>query len=414
MSHSIYSKKKNIKICCVKNLHKINCDRSAIFHFEKEHYYKRCENTPFLVLISVPAFSDALQKCLHKYPKQNIYFYDISKRFCWLQEFDSLEELRSSGKVYTQTGIVCLLIKKPSTCISLITDLNACLFISKFEDKINLPWDSLENTIQAMLSGQTENAINSLNELEENKKRKEEGISSSVDIVIDLFKSHLVDILLSTEAVLFAKYALEIQSAHYMTEVQKSSSIKRKGALTGALALTKVISEYVYSDEIKSPFKGNENLYDMPLNRDEKKDHILWMSEETDFLNKYLYTNLFAKYSQSICSFNHSICFETHGLNDIDVDFERFQSGKVNIDTIPKMNSSRSLTAESLECKSYKISKMRFPGERKRKRKQRGYIEPVVPNGMNMSFNNSCMVQPLIPTIDILCPISSSPCLLLN
>lgn len=72
------------------------------------------------------------------------------------------------------------------------------------------------------------------------------------------------------------------------------------------------------------------------------------------------------------------------------------------------------LSAESLECKSYKISKMRFPGERKCKRKQRGYIEPAVPNGMNMSFNNSCMVQPLIPTIDILCPISSSPCLLLN
>lgn len=151
----------------------------------------------------------------------------------------------------------------------------------------------------------------------------------------------------------------------------------------------------------------------MPLNRDEKKDPILWISEETDFLNKYSYTNLFAQYSQSICSFNHSICFETHGLNDIDVDFERFQSGKVNIVT-PKMNLSRSLTAESLECKSYKISKMRFPGERKCKRKQRGYIEPAVPNGMNMSFNNSCMVQPLIPTIDILCPISSSPCLLLN
>lgn len=52
--------------------------------------------------------------------------------------------------------------------------------------------------------------INFLNELEENKKRKEEGIFFLVDIVIDLFKLYFVDILLSIEVVLFVKYVLEI------------------------------------------------------------------------------------------------------------------------------------------------------------------------------------------------------------
>lgn len=61
-----------------------------------------------------------------------------------------------------------------------------------------------------MLSGQIENVINFLNELEENKKRKEEGIFFLVDIVIDLFKLYFVDILLSIEVVLFVKYVLEI------------------------------------------------------------------------------------------------------------------------------------------------------------------------------------------------------------
>lgn len=57
--------------------------------------------------------------------------------------------------------------------------------------------------------------------------------------------------------------------------------------------MIKVILEYVFFDEIKFLFKGNENLNDMLLNRDEKKDLIFWISEEIDFLNKYLYINLF-------------------------------------------------------------------------------------------------------------------------
>lgn len=277
MLRSVYSKKENLKIRCVK---KIKCNNSPNLSFEKRHSQERSKDTTVLILIRAPAFSNALQKCLPQLLKQKIFFYDPEQLSC-LQEFDSLDDLCSSRKVLTQTGIVCLLIKKSGRCISTISDLDECILISPFEDTINLQWDSLENTMQAVLSGQTGNAIKSLNELQENNKRKQEDVSFfSIDIVIDLFKSHLLNILVSTETVFTTTYALRVQNAHYMTEFQKHMSIARKIVLP---VFVKSVSDYLSSDENESSGESTERLHNSTVHKDEEKEETqrIW-NEDSD------------------------------------------------------------------------------------------------------------------------------------
>lgn len=265
MLHSVSSKKKNLKI------KKIKCNVSQNISFEKRHSQERSKDKSVLILIRAPAFSNALQKCLPQLLKQNIFFYDPEKLSC-LQEFDSLDDLRSSRKVLTQKGIICLLIKKSGRCISTIGDLEECILITPFDDTINLQWDSLENTMQAVLSGQTGNAIKSLNELQENNKiKQEQGSFSSIDIVIDLFKSHLFNIFVSTETVLTTTYALIIQNAHYMTDVQKRMSIARKIVLPGAF-VAKSVYDNLSSDENESSGTSTERLHGSTVHKDKEKE----------------------------------------------------------------------------------------------------------------------------------------------
>lgn len=361
MLHSVSSKKKNLKI------KKIKCNISPNISFEKRHSQERSKDKSVLILIRAPAFSNALQKCLPQFLKQKIFFYDPEKLSC-LQEFDSLDDLRSSRKVLTQTGIVCLLIKKSGRCISTISDLEECILISPFDDTINLQWDSLENTMQALLSGQTENAIKSLNELQENNKRKqEEGSFSSIDTVIDLFKSHLFNILVSTETVFTTTYALRVQNAHYMTDVQKRMSIARKIVLPGALVIAKGVYDNLSSDENESSGTSTERLHDSTVHKDEEKEEKAPICSDDDksesnsgFLNvgHYFDKNPSAKLpinSHSSRDLNRTMgCSETQRIWNEDSDLGLFvtNSCKVNNGTVSESNISASSIENtiSIEC----------------------------------------------------------------
>lgn len=138
--------------------------------------------------------------------------------------------------------------------------------LHNLEEKINLRWDSLENTMQVLLSGQTENALNSLNELQENEKRKQDNYPlSPVHIVIDLFESYPLQICISMEKAFSLKYALKILDDQHMTDVQKSSSIARKYAVLGTFVVAKTASDYLVSSYFST--KNEKENQDCHLNK---------------------------------------------------------------------------------------------------------------------------------------------------
>lgn len=122
-----------------------------------------------------------------------------------------------------------------------------CVYnLHNLEDKIYLRWDSLENTMQLLLSGQTENAFNTLHELQENEERKQENFPFSfISDVIDLFAPYPLQSCITLEGVFSLNHARKVLNDKHMTDVDKYLLSARTFVFFETLVLAKTASDYL-------------------------------------------------------------------------------------------------------------------------------------------------------------------------